>query len=246
MSEIYEERIVVYIDILGWSQACLHDQEVRLVNAVKLIHDTAKDYSAFTKERIGELTKRIGGQKNVLYETIQVGAFSDNIIISMPVAHGFRALQSAGNIVIGLLQQGFLTRGGVAVGKLHHRDNIVFGPALIKAVEIEKQAYFPRVICDDAVVQLLQGQEDNVVEYVLTDAFGRKIVNPFVPVAKLQGQTIREFHNEVWHIPEIEALIEKRTIQLTSEGNSRHSEKWRYMRTTLTSMLKVLDEPGRF
>lgn len=47
--------------------------------------------------------------------------------------------------IIELLQLGFLTRGGITIGPVHHRDNIIFGPALIEAVALEKEAHYPRI-----------------------------------------------------------------------------------------------------
>jgi hypothetical protein len=52
-----------------------------------------------------------------------------------------------------LLLQGFSCRGGISAGSLYHHGQIVVGPALIKAYQLEKSiAVYPRVILDDATM----------------------------------------------------------------------------------------------
>jgi hypothetical protein len=52
-----------------------------------------------------------------------------------------------------LLQRGFLTRGAVAKGRLHHEGNVVFGEALTNAYDLEQStARFARVILTQEVV----------------------------------------------------------------------------------------------
>lgn len=44
---------------------------------------------------------------------------------------------------------GLLIRGGLTVGELYHDENIVYGPAMIRAYEMEnKMAIYPRIIVD--------------------------------------------------------------------------------------------------
>jgi hypothetical protein len=50
--------------------------------------------------------------------------------------------------------EGFLVRGGIAFGEIHMAPNVAFGPALIEAVELEKEADTPRVLLSDQAVSL--------------------------------------------------------------------------------------------
>ncbi|WIV13644.1 hypothetical protein [Proteiniborus sp. MB09-C3] len=46
-----------------------------------------------------------------------------------------------------LSQYGLLLRGGIAVGKLYHDSEVVYGPGLVKAYELEdKVSIYPRTI----------------------------------------------------------------------------------------------------
>lgn len=79
---------------------------------------------------------------------LEISIFSDNAVLSIPLDDEF------GNVYIitmveflqrELLKLGYLVRGGMSVGKLYHKDNIVFGPALVEAVNIEKTTIYPRI-----------------------------------------------------------------------------------------------------
>lgn len=60
-----------------------------------------------------------------------------------------------------LLEIGYYTRGAVTVGLVHHQDNVVFGPALIRAHYLEQHvAIYPRIVVDDIAVPLLTRYED--------------------------------------------------------------------------------------
>lgn len=38
-------------------------------------------------------------------------------------------------------------------GKLYHEDNICFGPAMIKAYNLEQEAIYPRIIVDNLAIE---------------------------------------------------------------------------------------------
>jgi hypothetical protein len=173
-----------------------------------------------------------------MYLAVQAGAFSDNYVLSMPAEFAIRILLSAAALRIKLLQLGFLTRGGVTVGQMYHIDNVVFGPALIEAVALEKEAHYPRLLCSDGLLAHVADAE----RYVIEDQLGRKIVNPFVPIAKVAGRSVRDFHNEVWGIPGIERTIEAELKHYSAAKLHRYAENWRYMRDVLPLMLQGLDE----
>ena len=82
--------------------------------------------------------------------------FSDNIVISghdQPYGLGVLLLGAAG-ICLRLLELGFLTRGGIAYGKLAHDAHMVFGPGLIEAANLERTvAHYPRVVFSEGVVE---------------------------------------------------------------------------------------------
>jgi hypothetical protein len=76
----------------------------------------------------------------------------------------------------------------------------------------------------------------------MDDQLGRKIVNPFVPVAKMEGSSVRDFYNERWDIPVIERTVKAELQKCSLAKQHRYAENWRYMRDVLALMLNVLDE----
>src|SRR5580658_7830841 len=75
-------------------------------------------------------------------------------IVAFLVAPQFERLVS---IIAGqALRLGFLIRGAATIGKLYHSQGVVFGEALIEAVQLEKRtAVYPRVILSAAVMSTL-------------------------------------------------------------------------------------------
>jgi len=77
-----------------------------------------------------------------------------------------------------LIEKGIFVRGGISIGSFYSDDNIIFSGALVKAVELEKRAKFPRIVIDkDLIVKLRNNQhffnyficEDNTNEYFINN-----------------------------------------------------------------------------
>lgn len=87
---------------------------------------------------------------------VQFGAFSDHFVFSMPASFGGRIFSAASKLIISLLRAGYLIRGAVVLGLLYHSDNVIFGPALLTAVEMEeRESFYPRILVSDSAVASL-------------------------------------------------------------------------------------------
>jgi len=138
---VYERRIVAFYDFLGWRSKI----------------DEAGD----DPEKIGNLRRMIlrhsialHGQRQFSAPDTKVSTFSDNIVVSLPVnqVNVVHLLTTLGAFQFASAGGGFLVRGGVTVGKIHHDELSVFGPALNRAYEIESRiAVFPRIVVDENV-----------------------------------------------------------------------------------------------
>jgi hypothetical protein len=156
----YERRVVVFYDILGWR------------------NHIAKAGS--NSEKIGKL-RRLILQFNRTIKLrgnleIRASTFSDNVVISQKVSEKTQMLlqQMALFEVAGALN-GYLLRGGITVGDIHHDEESVFGPGLNRAYELEsKIAHFPRFILDSAV-----GDEYGYLGDLPTTEDGVRFLNPF-------------------------------------------------------------------
>lgn len=164
----YEERLVAFIDILGFKS---------MVSASEVNSDEFdKIYMALTKfnrltrsskwrddlVEVEESAQKKGVEQFKLTGRLASTAFSDSIVISVKVEDNINQMLSslvAGISYIGndLLKSGILIRGGITCGKLLNKTNgMVVGPALIEAYELESNlANYPRIILSDKIIKKL-------------------------------------------------------------------------------------------
>lgn len=157
----YELRLVAFFDILGWRNEILaagNDPRhiARLAAAVRMFNANA--------EAVGDAGARLT-------------TFSDNVVFSKPFAPGDVEwlLQGLATTQLGLAVSGFLIRGAVTVGLIHHDEHIVFGPALNRAYELEsKVAIYPRILIDAPALAVPPGLD-------FIDAGVPPFLDPFKP-----------------------------------------------------------------
>ncbi len=135
----YERRVVVFYDFLGWQSE---------------IASAGKD-----PEKIGRLRRMLLLHSRLLKieGPVAVSTFSDNVVIStIPDKDATPVfLDTIATLQLHASAKGFLMRGGIAVGDLIHGEDVVFGPALNRAYELEsKIAVYPRVVVDDEVTKI--------------------------------------------------------------------------------------------
>jgi hypothetical protein len=146
----YEESIVTYFDLLGFRQ---------LVNTLpcSAIADIMKTFASSAQPSSIDSTAWKWG----------FSTFSDLAIRSVPIfsesnaGHSigllFQELLELASIQAGLARKGILVRGGVTVGQIHCSDQMVFGPALNRAYDLESTiAHFPRIVIDPTVFKKLE------------------------------------------------------------------------------------------
>ena len=104
-------------------------------------------------KRIGKLRRLILSHTRVLRMPIKavvnVSTFSDNIVISTPVAEGNIPyfLQSMAVMQLMTTSLHFLLRGGISMGDIYHDEEVVFGPALNRAYELESKVAYSLESC---------------------------------------------------------------------------------------------------
>lgn len=140
----YENRLLLFLDILGFKDYVLDSvQNHATFNNIYRAIEKINSY----QDRFGKIPSR------------EVTTFSDSIVISYPITYPInhlvlkRTLHEIRDLVLILIEYGFVCRGGVGIGELYHKGSVVFGPAMVKAYELEsKYAVYPRVIiCNEDI-----------------------------------------------------------------------------------------------
>ena len=155
----YEERITVFIDILGFKELIIdtidkdgndNPQAIdKLLNTYKSLRDVwdldvaADENSFLAKHRT---------------ESKVITTFSDSVVISFLAKEKSEILYTLLEIkwmIMRLVYKGVLCRGAISYGKLIHNETTLFGPALIEAYILEsKAANYPRIILDRNIIEL--------------------------------------------------------------------------------------------
>lgn len=141
----YEERIVVFFDVLGWkSHVCNAGDDPQKIGHLALIPKILKSEQIL---KAAESSNSAG---------VRITSFSDCCVLSIPYCEESlpNVIYGLSNTFIGCALMGFLLRAGVTIGKLHHENNIVFGPAMNRAYELESKGIYPRIIIDPSIPSL--------------------------------------------------------------------------------------------
>ena len=136
-NEEYTKSIVAFIDVMGVSDLLLTDSED--FNAHKAIYQALSrisgkysldEYRKYFTELYGEF----GVKSTVMSDSI---VLSVNVNVPNALAKMSMFMSEYLSELL-LLNAPFFARGAITVGNIYHEDNIVFGPALAKAVDMEK------------------------------------------------------------------------------------------------------------
>ncbi|MBY5704152.1 hypothetical protein HFO38_15700 [Rhizobium leguminosarum] len=149
MPDEYRERVVAFVDILGFSSLVYDaDQDVELRR--KILH---------ALRQVSVLRGPIEGDTS-----FRAQSFSDCLILTADntAAGLWRILFAISDLTWHLLDIGVLLRGGVTIGNVLHDDEIVFGVGINRAYHLEnKLADMPRVLLDDKVMEACGAYAEN-------------------------------------------------------------------------------------
>jgi hypothetical protein len=132
----YQRRVVAFLDILGFSALVERADEPEMRSAIEGVVRTMRQTLA----------------PNELQD-FRLSQFSDCVVLSAPgSAAGIHTVLSGAMILAdNLLHRAVLLRGGVTIGNLIHNDDVMFGPALLVAHNMDASGAPPRVGIDDAL-----------------------------------------------------------------------------------------------
>lgn len=141
-----EDHVVLFADILGFSEAVKKNESVTIHDKGGIIVNFPRIYQIFVETYSKEYQEHLG---------IKLLWVSDSVIVSAPIANVDAIFFVLNDFTNQMYCSGLPLRGVITVGKLYHEDN-VWGPALVEAVEDEKnRAKYPRVILKKEYVDKL-------------------------------------------------------------------------------------------
>jgi hypothetical protein len=139
----YQQRLVLFLDFLGFRDIIKDSEE----NPGKISSVVA------AIDHIKQVT-----DEREFYPDQHVTQFSDSLVVSYPILDRSAVLElliDIGFCVVDLVGRGFLVRGAVTAGPLLHTDSHLFGPAMVRAYEMESEhAKHPRVIVDESIFDI--------------------------------------------------------------------------------------------
>lgn len=161
----YRRCLCTFIDVLGFRELVLTSSKDEQAKAK--VHMILSQFQRNCNH------KGVPGDRSSKEPPIIVKAFSDSIVRIVPLNGAEGSIQAGGfasevvhevidlcGAQFDLLTHGILVRGGLAIGDLYWDANQMFGPALIRAYELENNfAVYPRIVLDEVVSDLVKNEK---------------------------------------------------------------------------------------
>jgi hypothetical protein len=147
--KMYQKSIVAFMDILGFSEIVEKTNDAFKV--VDIIESLKNEKKAMIKE--------------ISAKNIEITWFSDCIVISSPLTLDYvhLILEIIQQMQSELIHLGILLRGGITIGDCYHKNDRLFGPAMIEAYKLEsKTARVPRIILSVPLMKFIN--ESHILE----------------------------------------------------------------------------------
>ena len=237
---MYEDRVVLFLDILGFSQLVKSSEnnilEIKKIkDAIRTIQDVF-DINQTTQERV-------------------ITQFSDSIVVSFLISEKGEIaflLSKTHKLIKTLIAQEIICRGAITKGKMIHDENFMFGPAFIEAYRLEiKVANYPRIILiDESIIEIgveyhgYHPTDDPSYEKTEINSFITKDFDNFYFVDYFNVETICE-------ISDVDKQYVKDLRSLIIEGLKKHKDqpdiiqKYEWMRSKYNNLVINLKEDNR-
>ena len=153
----YEECIVSYLDILGFRSLLCTAQPAEIARIMRVFRKASSPNEAEAHRKSDEKGKE---------SVVRVEILSDAIVRARTTEARYRGGFLYSELIdlfytqIACIKNGVAVRGAVVIGGVHLGDDLrgpVFGPALVRAYEMESQeVMFPRIAVEETVLDRLR------------------------------------------------------------------------------------------
>lgn len=190
---MYVDRIVIFIDILGFKELSITDSGFDEVKRVydrfnQMIKNANRQFVSSVQSHAFAAARKTK-QDSVKLEDIfkpeeaEILFFSDSVVWTYRIDklppgvefwHVLLALCGCLNVLLSVLfADKILVRGGVSIGKLHIDGNKIYGPALVRAYELERRAIYPRIVYDSDIIEVRLDQRFRILFHFSIEEFGK-------------------------------------------------------------------------
>jgi hypothetical protein len=175
---VLETRTTAYVDILGFSDrlARATEREELLESIARTLRYVQKKksdlYAPLPEEPPANCLATMEAPSIAFgassERTAEMSAVSDCFAISDGGPLAYTVVARAQELAFTLLEEeGFLCRGGIVKDGFYHHDGVAFGPALIRAHDLEDRvANYPRIVVDDALAASYFAWEVSLDQYI--------------------------------------------------------------------------------
>lgn len=187
----FQLRYLALVDVLGFKgiverMAADGRLFVTVRDALKTLarqSRTFRRYNATARAKYKATIRKGIAPMPVRKSELRMTAFSDCYVVSetFPAWHVLAAVQALG---ARFLKAGILTRGAVVYGRAYHRNDVLFGPAMNEAHQLESEvAKYPRILVTESVRAKVWGYNQGLCKGRLLnqDVDGCWFVNLLVP-----------------------------------------------------------------
>lgn len=213
----YEEQLVAFVDILGFSSLIGKIEEDEKLH--KTLHWALSHISSY---------KKTSEMENTAHSDLEVSVFSDCIVVTSDVSNFHGVIWAIGWLQAQLLGGGILTRGGVSTGKVHHSKGILYGSGMLNAYRIENSAaVYPRIVLDPVFAAQLPENYKSV--FLSLDLDGLYYIDPFTFNGSVGD--ITALVEDGWDPHEVYLDEVGRHIEngITSAQRVDHRSKWTWL-----------------
>jgi hypothetical protein len=184
----YRDALLTYIDILGFKkliEKSATDASIipTILHILQLLKKRTSEGGRVIREKENQSPKSIFRAFNFSDLTVRATFIDTSTSYSDVLKWEF--LYLSGIQVTLICDSNVLLRGGISIGQISmepehaSNDDVLFGPALVRSYELEKEiALWPRLVIDSSVIEQARKQQESLwPEYYRMDSDGRFFID---------------------------------------------------------------------